>query len=174
MVDESRLVTPDDDVHRHVEDLFASDGLLPRHGPYGPGRTAAAAALLVEVARYLNYATQYPEGLAWPSTAGRIVAGLADTIVTIDQALGQTSRLLTAMADDPRAYIDRVGTAGVDELAPTGAALAFRAYVAQATGSLADAALELRQAARHAGRIGLRDPQPGDDGEGDHGGDDRG
>lgn len=169
MVDDTRRVVPDDEVADHVDALFGSGGLFPLDGPYGPGRTEAAAGLLRELARYLNYASQSGDGVPWPSTVGRIVSGVAGALALIEQTFTQSTVRLDALARDPRAYVDQVGEVGGPDLSPTGAALATRAYLAQAAMTLADAGVELRAAARYAGRMGLRDP----DDETEAGSDDR-
>lgn len=156
---------PDDEVHYHT-DLFGPDGLFPRHGPYGPGRTEAAASLMVELARYLNYATQQTTALPYPSTVGRVWSSLASTVRTVDQTMTQTCRRLTVLADDGRAYVDDLPRLRATAPHPREAAAAAVAAIEHARVYLDDGAGLIADAASHAGRIGLRDPESEDNDRG--------
>lgn len=85
----------------------------PLHGPYNADRSQAAAALLGETVRYLNYATGQGAATALPyaSTAGDVVGGLQSAVGLMDQTLRQLFERCHGFAADPTLY-DYAGERG--------------------------------------------------------------
>lgn len=146
MVDHERL---------DVEDLI--DETWPKHGPYGEYQTRNAINALYELVRYLNYATQYREGVPYPSVAGSIAGGVGSAAGALDQALEQLTNQVGKFAADPNLYgDDKRDPAEAHESGVQHAELAM-VKLAQARRDAHQLHRTLVEAGSHLHRLGLRD-----------------
>jgi hypothetical protein len=87
-----------------VEDVIGET--WPLNGPYGEYETNNAASAIGELVRYLNYATQYPEGVPYPSTAGSVASRVGSAISLLDQTLEQLINRVKVFQSNPDLYGD--------------------------------------------------------------------
>lgn len=80
----------------------------PYDGPYSDELTGSAALMIGRLARYLNNATQKPDGLVYVAAVGRLLAELHTAVAGYEQLLTQLARFVDHQADtNPSVYDDR-------------------------------------------------------------------
>jgi hypothetical protein len=127
----------------------------PYDGPYGPCRTAAAAAAIERLVRYLNNATATPAALPHPSAAGEVITHLREASRGLDQLLRQLAEFATGQAaDNPTLYDDRH-----DPTHPAGdTAHNLAGALEYARAAARELATQLNHAAGYAAHLGVRLP----------------
>lgn len=146
MVDHERL---------DVEDLIAET--WPLHGPYGEYETRNAVNGIYELVRYLNYTTQYRDGVPYPSIINAVAGGIGSAAGSLDQTLEQLIGQLQKFAADPNLYGD--DQRDQDLAHESGVRHAEQAIVklSQARRDAHQLHRTLVEAGKHLGRLGVRD-----------------
>ncbi|MGD9528093.1 MAG: hypothetical protein AB7L91_18770 [Dehalococcoidia bacterium] len=110
----------------------------PYDGPYDLERTAAAAAMVERLVRYLNNATTKPSALPYAAVAGSVIGSLHAAVAGMEQLTRQLARFAAAQAQDPSLYDDRGDRPGAATALELAAALAdSRAAVVELADRLA-------------------------------------
>jgi hypothetical protein len=143
--------------HRTAEDVVND---LHPYGEWSGSHTAAAAAEIAELVRYLNHATQSREALTSPKTVAALLHGVSTALVRMQQLIQQVGQAVDRMSYEPD--LESEGQPGHD----SAVTLALRLFDPEAElerpgDRLRAFGEQLQKLAFEADRLYL--PQPGDD-----------
>ncbi|MGD9529306.1 MAG: hypothetical protein AB7I38_19365 [Dehalococcoidia bacterium] len=96
-----------DDGDAPVDAYEVVERYWPYDGPYDAERTAAAAAMVGRLVRYLNNATTKPDALPYAPVGGSVVGSLHAAVAGLEQLTRQLARFAAVQAQDPSVYDDR-------------------------------------------------------------------
>lgn len=127
----------------------------PLHGPYSDEHTHYAGATLVELVRYLNYATMHgADSMPYASTANGLVGHLSSAVASLDQTLRQLKQRCAQFEGDPTLYDDATYEHGeaVSRVRSARASLEDAQWAADALRRA------LRESCSHLVHVGHHDP----------------